>query len=123
MARRDAKWLQTRAEVLRVLYPALENDPGHALWKRDFSGAASVFGVVLRAVPDDAVANMIDALKLFGISSSWAGFESLCIRANPTNGRTTTKWSADGPLIRLHIGLEDPDDLIADLTYGLEQMT
>lgn len=118
-----ARWLQTRPEVLRVLYPALENDPGHALWKRDFSGAASVFGIMLKAVPDDIVANMIDALKLFGIGSSWGGFESLCIRTSPTNGRTATKWNPAGPLIRLHIGLEDPDDLIADLAHGLERMT
>jgi cysteine-S-conjugate beta-lyase len=118
-----ARWLQTRPEVLRVLYPALESDPGHALWKRDFTGAASLFAVILQPVPDDAVADMIDELKLFGIGSSWGGFESLCIRANPAKGRTATKWSPGGPLIRLHIGLEDPDDLIADLERGLAHLT
>jgi cystathionine beta-lyase len=118
-----ARWLQTRPEVLRVLYPALEDDPGHALWRRDFDGAASVFGVILHAVPDDTVATMIDALKLFGIGSSWGGFESLCIRANPTTERTATRGNADGPLIRLHIGLEDSEDLIADLAQGLDRMT
>ena len=117
-----ARWLEKRPEVLRVLYPALESDPGHALWKRDFTGAASLFGVVLKPVPDDAVADMIDELKLFGIGSSWGGFESLCIRANPAKGRTATKWSPGGPLIRLHIGLEDTDDLIADLTRGLARL-
>ena len=113
-----ARWLQARPEVLRVLYPALETDPGHAIWKRDFDGAASLFGVILKPVADDAVASMIDALTLFGIGSSWGGFESLCIRANPAKARTATKWSPGGPLIRLHIGLEDADDLIADLTQA-----
>ena len=122
-ALRIAHWLKARPEVLRVLYPALESDPGHALWKRDFQGAASLFGVILKPVPDDAVADMIDELKLFGIGSSWGGFESLCIRANPARGRTATKWSPGGPLIRLHIGLEDADDLIADLARGLDHLT
>jgi cystathionine beta-lyase len=117
-----AHWLQARPEVLRVLYPALESDPGHALWKRDFSGAASLFAVILKPVPDDAVADMIDELKLFGIGSSWGGFESLCIRANPARVRTATKWSPGGPLIRLHIGLEEPDDLIADLERGFAKL-
>ena len=117
-----ARWLKTRPEVLRVLYPALESDPGHALWKRDFQGAASLFAVILKPVPDAAVADMIDELKLFGIGSSWGGFESLCIRANPARVRTATKWSPGGPLIRLHIGLEDADDLIADLERGLARL-
>ncbi len=118
-----ARWLQARPEVLRVLYPALDTDPGHALWKRDFSGAASLFGVILKPVADDTVADMIDELMLFGIGSSWGGFESLCIRANPAKGRTATKWSPGGPLIRLHIGLEDADDLIADLERGLARLS
>jgi cystathionine beta-lyase len=117
-----ARWLQTRPEVLRVLYPALKSDPGHALWKRDFTGAASLFGVILKPVADDAVAEMIDELKIFGIGSSWGGFESLCIRANPAKGRTATKWSPGGPLIRLHIGLEDTADLIADLERGFAKL-
>jgi len=117
-----ARWLQTRPEVLRVLYPALESDPGHALWKRDFTGAASLFGVILKPVADDAVAEMIDELKIFGIGSSWGGFESLCIRANAAKGRTATKWSPGGPLIRLHIGLEDTADLIADLERGFAKL-
>jgi cystathionine beta-lyase len=118
-----ARWLQARPEVLRVLYPALESDPGHALWKRDFTGAASLFGVILKPVPDANVEAMINALRLFGIGSSWGGFESLCIRANPARGRTATKWSPGGPLIRLHIGLEDTDDLIADLEQGFARLT
>jgi cystathionine beta-lyase len=118
-----ARWLQSQPEVQRVLYPALEDDPGHALWKRDFSGAASVFGVILKPVPDEVVARMIDSLTLFGIGASWGGYESLCVRANPASGRTATTWSPGRPLIRLHIGLEDPDDLITDLAQGLGRMT
>ena len=114
-----ARWLAARPEVLRVLYPALESDPGHALWKRDFSGAASLFGIVLKPASDAAVAAMIDALELFGIGSSWGGYESLAIRADVSGSRSATRWNPGGPLVRLHVGLEDPDDLIADLERGL----
>ena len=117
-----ARWLQARPEVQRVLYPALESDPGHAIWKRDFSGAASLFGVVLKPASDAAVAALIDALELFGIGSSWGGFESLAIRADPGKYRSASKWNPGGPLLRMHIGLEDPEDLIADLEQGFAQM-
>ena len=117
-----AHWLQARPEVQRVIYPALESDPGHALWKRDFSGAASLFGVVLKPASEKAVVALIDALELFGIGSSWGGFESLAIRADPAKNRSATKWTPGGPLLRIHVGLEDPDDLIADLERGFEQM-
>jgi cystathionine beta-lyase len=117
-----ARWLQARPEVMRVLYPAFEGDPGHAIWKRDFSGAASLFGLVLKPASDRAVAALIDSLALFGIGSSWGGFESLVIRADPGKYRTATKWDPGGPLLRMHIGLEDPDDLIADLEQGLAKM-
>ncbi|HEV8517468.1 MAG TPA: cystathionine beta-lyase [Burkholderiales bacterium] len=117
-----AHWLQSRPQVMRVLYPALESDPGHALWKRDFTGGASLFGVVLRPVPWEAVGTMIDALELFGIGSSWGGYESLAIRVDVSKGRTATKWNPGGPLIRLHIGLEDPDDLIADLERAFARL-
>ena len=108
--------------MLRVLYPALESDPGHAIWKRDFSGAASLFGVILKPVKWEAVGAMIDAYELFGIGSSWGGYESLAIRADIKNYRTATSWNPGGPLVRLHIGLEDPDDLIADLERGFAQL-
>ena len=117
-----ARWLQARPEVMRVLYPALENDPGHAIWKRDFTGAASLFGVILKPASNKATAAMIDALELFGIGSSWGGFESLAIRADPSKVRTATKWNPGGPLVRFHIGLEDTDDLIADLEQGLARL-
>jgi cystathionine beta-lyase len=117
-----ARWLQTRPEVSRVLYPALEEDPGHRLWKRDFLGASGLFGVVLKAVPKAAVATFIDSLDLFGIGASWGGYESLIQPAFPERGRTATRWQAEGPLVRIHIGLEDPQDLIADLAQGLDKL-
>jgi len=112
-----ARWLQKHQQVKRVLYPALEGDPGHALWKRDYSGAASLFSFVLAGSERGASA-FINALELFGIGSSWGGFESLAIVALIAPHRTATKWDPGGPTIRLHIGLEDPDDLIADLERG-----
>jgi cystathionine beta-lyase len=112
-----ARWLQARREVKRVIYPALEGDSGHALWKRDFSGAASLFSFVLTAGEQQATA-FLNALELFGIGSSWGGFESLAIVAQIAQYRTATTWEPGGPTIRLHIGLEDPDDLIADLERG-----
>ena len=117
-----ARWLQTRPEVSRVLYPALPEDPGHALWKRDFLGACGLFGVVLQPAPKEAVYAMIDALDLFGIGASWGGFESLIQPMYPERIRTATRWDAEGPGIRLHIGLEDPQDLIADLAQGLDKL-
>jgi cystathionine beta-lyase len=117
-----ARWLQTRPEVSRVLYPALPEDPGHALWKRDFLGASGLFGVVLRPAPKPAIYAMIDALDLFGIGSSWGGFESLILPTNPERGRTATRWAPEGPTLRMHIGLEDPQDLIEDLERGFHQL-
>ena len=117
-----AGWLQSRPEVARVLYPALPEDPGHPLWKRDFLGAASLFGVVLKPAPQDAVYAMIDALDLFGIGASWGGFESLIQPNHPERIRTATRWQAEGPCLRLHIGLEDPEDLIADLTQAFTRL-
>src|ERR1700676_643904 len=117
-----ARWLQTRPEVARVLYPALPEDPGHVLWKRDFLGASGLFGVVLKPVPKHAVYALIDALDLFGIGASWGGFESLIQPIYPERSRTATRWDAESPGIRIHIGLEDPQDLIADLAQGLDKM-
>ncbi len=115
-----ARWLQTRPEVARVLYPALESDPGHALWKRDFTGATGLFGVVLKPASDKAVAAMIDGLKLFGIGYSWGGYESLIIPARFS--RTHKTFTAEGPVLRIHAGLEDVEDLKADLTSGFERL-
>jgi cystathionine beta-lyase len=117
-----ASWLESLPDVAQVLYPALPSDPGHAIWKRDFSGAASLFGVILKPQSAHAVAALIDALELFGIGSSWGGFESLAIRADVRNIRTAKPWHAVGPLLRLHIGLEDPEDLIGDLDQAFGVM-
>ena len=117
-----ALWLQTRREVQCVLYPALASDPGHAIWKRDFEGAASLFALVLNPVNKKGVTAFVNALKLFGIGSSWGGYESLITAPNITPLRTATRWADDGPVIRLHIGLEDPDDLVADIEQGFGKM-
>ncbi len=115
-----ATWLAARPEVARVLYPPLASDPGHALWKRDMSGGCGLFGVVFDGWSEDQAKRLIDGLHLFGIGASWGGFESLAILAHLNWGRTAVPWKAEGPLVRLHIGLEDADDLIADLAASLE---
>ena len=115
-----ARWLQPRPEVARILHPALPDDPGHALWKRDFSGACGLFGMELKPVSAAAVAAFVDGLQHFGIGYSWGGFESLIIPAHIH--RTIRPFEADGPVLRLHAGLEDPDDLIADLEKGLARL-
>src|SRR3954449_13544906 len=117
-----ARWLQQRPEVSRILYPALPEDPGHAIWKRDFLGASGLFGVVLKEVPKKGVDAFIDALRLFGIGASWGGFESLVQPTSPARLRTATKWAPEGPSLRFHVGLEDPADLIADLENGFRAM-
>ena len=114
-----ARWLEGRPEVARVRYPALESDPGHALWKRDMTGAASLFGVELKPCSDAAVKAAINSLHYFGHGSSWGGFESLVTYPKPEQLRTATSWKS-GPLLRLHIGLEDPADLIGDLEAAFE---
>lgn len=113
-----ARWCAQRSEVLRVLHPALESDPGYAIWKRDFSGACGLFAVVLEPVPHKAMLAFLDALSLFGIGASWGGYESLAIPFDCTPIRTATKWAPGGPTIRFHIGLEDVSDLTADLERG-----
>jgi cystathionine beta-lyase len=113
-----ARWLMTRPEVAEVLYPALESDPGHAIWKRDFSGASGLFSIILRPAPKQAVDALLDALKLFGMGYSWGGFESLIIPFDCDGYRTATQWAPGGPALRLHIGLENVEDLKADLELG-----
>jgi cystathionine beta-lyase len=113
-----ARWLSGRPEVLRVLHPALESDPGHAIWKRDFTGASGLFSIVLKPKPQEAVDAMLNSLKLFGMGFSWGGFESLAVPFNCAEYRTATKWDPGGPTVRLHIGLENVEDLKADLDRG-----
>jgi cystathionine beta-lyase len=102
--------------VETVLYPALSNAPGHELWKRDFRGASGLFSIVLKPCSDTAAEAFLDRLTLFGMGYSWGGFESLAIPFKPQ--RTATTWTAPGPGLRFHIGLENPDDLMADLAEG-----
>ena len=114
-----ARWLKTRPEVLRVMHPALESDPGHAIWKRDFTGASGLFSIVLKPAPQKAVDALLNAVKLFGMGYSWGGFESLMIPFDCASYRTATKWAPGGPALRLHIGLENVEDLKCDLERGL----
>jgi cysteine-S-conjugate beta-lyase len=119
---RVARWLEQRPEVLRVMHPALERDPGHKIWKRDFTGACGLFSVVFKPTSEQSVHAFLNELALFGLGYSWGGFESLAILFDCTEYRTATKWAPGGPTVRLHIGLEDPDDLIADLERGFAAM-
>ena len=116
-----ARWLEMQPEVARVLHPALPSCPGHELFLRDFVGASGLFAFVLNGGGDTARMALIDGLRHFGIGYSWGGFESLALPIDPASLRTATRWQAAGPLIRLHIGIEDPADLIADLARGLER--
>mgnify|MGYP003386690949 CR=1 FL=1 len=113
-----AKWLETVPEVKRVLFPALPSDPGHALWKRDMTGATGLFGVELKQANDAALTAMLDGLSHFGMGYSWGGFESLIIAYQPHKMRVVSKVEKDATYLRLHIGLEAPKDLIADLDAG-----
>jgi cystathionine beta-lyase len=117
-----ARWLAERPEVARVIHPALPSDPGHAIWKRDFTGSSGLFSIVLKPVPHEKVAAMVDGLSLFGMGYSWGGFESLILPFDPSAYRTATVWKAEGPALRLHVGLEDVDDLKADLEAGFARL-
>jgi cystathionine beta-lyase len=97
-------------------------DPGHALWKRDFKGACGLFSVILKPVSKAALAELLDHLELFAMGYSWGGYESLIIPFDPTSYRTATHWKAEGPALRLHIGLEDVRDLMADLEAGFARL-
>ncbi len=113
-----AQWLQNRPEVASVQHPALPGDPGHALWRRDFLGACGLFSIILKPYPKAAVRRMLNALRIFGMGYSWGGFESLIVPFDCSAARTATIWKADGPALRLHIGLEDVEDLKRDLERG-----
>jgi cystathionine beta-lyase len=117
-----ARWFEQRPEVLRVMHPGLESDPGHALWRRDFSGATGLFGVVLKPAPQEAVFAFLDSLTLFGMGASWGGFESLVTYFDASAYRTATKWNPGGPTLRFHIGLEDLEDLKSDLDRAFTKL-
>jgi cysteine-S-conjugate beta-lyase len=120
-ALRIARWLEGQPEVARVLHPALPSCPGHDQWKRDFKGASGLFSFILEGGDDAARAALIDGLEHFGIGYSWGGYESLALPVDPQKYRSATFWNAEGPVVRLQIGLEDSDDLIVDLRAGLDR--
>jgi cystathionine beta-lyase len=115
-----ARWLAARPEVLAVLHPGLESHPGHAIWKRDFTGASGLFSVVLKPASQKKVDALLDTVQLFGMGFSWGGFESLVIPFDCATYRSATTWQPGGPALRLHIGLESVDDLKADLACGFD---
>jgi cystathionine beta-lyase len=117
-----ARWLQTRPEVRRVLHPALPDHPGHAHWKRDFTGSSGLFAFELQPCSRAALAAMVEGMSLFGIGFSWGGFESLILPFEPNALQRVSTIAHHGPLVRLHIGLEEVSDLIADLEAGFERL-
>jgi cystathionine beta-lyase len=114
-----AQWLSGQPQVARLLHPAFADCTGHDYWKRDFKGASGLFSFVLAGGEDSDRTRLIDGLAHFGIGYSWGGYESLALPVDPQSVRTATSREWEGPIVRLHIGLEDPDDLIADLAEGL----
>ncbi len=118
-----AQWLEARPEVERVLHPALPSHPGQPIWKRDFSGSSGLFSIVLKPCSETALAAMLDGLALFGMGYSWGGYESLIVPFDPRPYRTATQWPEGGPALRLHIGLDDPTDLKADLEAGFKRLS
>ncbi|PIK72388.1 cystathionine beta-lyase, partial [Methylobacterium frigidaeris] len=117
-----ARWFQGRPEVARVLHPALPEDPGHAIWSRDFLGSSGLFSIILKPCPESAVAAMLDGLELFGMGFSWGGFESLVIPFDCAPYRTANPWAPGGPGLRFQVGLEDLDDLTRDLEAGFARL-
>lgn len=115
-------WLAGRPEVARLLYPPRPDDPYQELWRRDFTGASGLFGVVLKPCDKQALAAMLDGLELFGMGFSWGGYESLILPVDPAKYRSATQWTESGPLLRIHAGLEDVGDLIADLEAGFQRL-
>jgi cystathionine beta-lyase len=118
-----ARWLAGHPKIDRVLHPAFASCPGHDLWARDYRGASSLFAFTLKSGDRASVAPFVDGLKRFGMGFSFGGYESLVLPVEPHRIRTATRWDAPGQLIRLHIGLEDTADLIADLDAGLARLT
>ncbi|ALL70243.1 cystathionine beta-lyase (plasmid) [Paraburkholderia caribensis MBA4] len=118
-----AQYLQSeRKAISRVFHPALPDDPGHALWRRDFTGANGLVSFALRDADQTRARAFVDALRLFGIGASWGGYESLALVAPPSRVREHSYWRSDEPVVRLHIGLEDPADLIADLRQAFHRV-
>jgi len=117
-----AAWLQKRPEVHRVHYPALPEDPGYGIWKRDFLGASGLFGFTLKSYSDSAFAAFLDHMELFKLGYSWGGYESLMVPTYPSTLRSSTRWDAPGPSVRIHVGLENVGDLVDDLKRGFARL-
>jgi len=117
-----AAWLQQRPEVHRVYCPALPDSPGYAIWKRDFLGASGLFGFTLKPFSDSAFAAFLDHTDLFKLGYSWGGYESLMVPTYPATLRSSTRWDAPGPSVRIHVGLENVDDLIRDLEQAFARL-
>jgi cystathionine beta-lyase len=118
-ALRVARWLEAQPQVAKVIHPAFPSCPGHAYWARDFNGSSGLFSFILEGGNDADRARFVDGLELFGIGYSWGGYESLALPIDPQRLRSVTRSEEEGQMVRLHIGLEDPEDLIADLATGL----
>ncbi|MFP4002652.1 MAG: cystathionine beta-lyase, partial [Alphaproteobacteria bacterium] len=116
-----AHWLKDQPEVARVLHPAFPGHEGHDIWARDFCGASGLFSVVLREATLNKLSAMLDEMTFFAMGWSWGGYESLMVPVELSNARTATEWTAPGPVLRIHAGLEDAYDLLADLEAGLER--
>jgi cysteine-S-conjugate beta-lyase len=114
-----AQWLAQHPQIQRVLYPLLPDDPGHAIWRRDFLGGSGVFSAVLNPRGDGSLASFLEQLRLFRIGASWGGLHSLVAPARLDGARSVRPWPGSGPLIRFSIGLEHPEDLLADIEEGL----
>jgi cystathionine beta-lyase len=118
-----ASWLNDQPEVAEVIYPALSQHAGHALWKKHFKGATGLFGVILQAsYSKEAVDAMINSLRLFGLGHSWGSFESLLVPCNPEAYRMPSQWQNKGALLRIHVGLENMDDLKKDIFQGFRKL-
>jgi cystathionine beta-lyase len=116
------EWLRSRPEVRQVLHPALPDTSGYALWKRDFLGASGLFGIELEPCSENAIAAMLDGMQIFHMGYSWGGYESLIVPTNVRSIRTATSWNFEGPLVRLHVGLESVSDLKDDLAEGFQRL-
>jgi cystathionine beta-lyase len=118
-----ANWLSKRPEVETILHPAFTSCPGHEIWQRDFTGSSGLFSIILKDFSTKQVNEMLDHMDYFAMGFSWGGFESLIVPCDPTKIRSATKWNASGPLLRIHVGQEDVQDLIKDLERGLNRLS
>jgi cystathionine beta-lyase, bacterial len=121
-ARAVADWLAEQPEVLRLMHPGREGDAFHDLWMRYFTGASGLFGFIIGETDRSKLARLFDGLSLIGMGSSWGGFETLMIPTNPTINRTATRWAPEGQTMRIHVGLEDPEDIIREIRDGFDRM-